>query len=85
MKSTNTRSWALRHSQPHTPYISALTALIGCYNRLLKILTTPKVEYILGAILFIADYGACFLSQYEPNFTTGEWKHKDFASGGAKK
>ncbi|CAM9366258.1 unnamed protein product [Ascophyllum nodosum] len=55
----------------------------SCRLSLAFFMSDAEVEYILDAILFIADYGSCFLPQYEPNVTTGEWTHKDFASGGA--
>ncbi|CAM9285829.1 unnamed protein product, partial [Sphacelaria rigidula] len=49
----------------------------SCRLSLSFFMSDAEAQYILDAILFIADYGACFLSQYEPDITTGEWTHKD--------
>lgn len=57
----------------------------SCRLSLTFFMSDAEVKYILDAILFIADYGACFLSQYEPNVTTGEWTHKDTAADSSPK
>ncbi|CAM9311262.1 unnamed protein product, partial [Sphacelaria rigidula] len=47
----------------------------SCRLSLSLFMSDAEAKYILDAILFIADYGVCFLSQYEPDMTTGEWMH----------
>jgi selenocysteine lyase/cysteine desulfurase len=39
-----------------------------------------EVEYIMDAVVFVAEHGYKFLRDYNFNLNTGEWKHKSYAS-----
>lgn len=39
-------------------------------------LSDAAVEYVLGAVDFIAEWGALFMAEYRVDLRTGEWRHK---------
>ena len=40
------------------------------------VMDDAEADYVIAAVLFIADYGHCFLAAYNFDLHTGSWKHQ---------
>ena len=41
-------------------------------------MTDSEVDYLIGAVKFVLEHGHKFISQYEFNLKSGEWRHLDY-------